>query len=231
MAKPTEEMISQLGSIPTNAEAPAAQAPPQDPRERTMQALHGIDAHLMSDSVQEHLKPEEVTRLRELHKSKPDEAYAQAMALGTPRLVQKLVPPMEPEAWQGLRQFAGDSAVKRAGPGSIKSPADEAALREIGMKSFDDTLGKHKKYVVLQNKATPQPVPQEPRLEDAIPLVAPKKLAAPAGAPGSQFARSLIDMVRGASQVGAQQQKTGRNIKDDLFAKILAGAPMPRGGK
>lgn len=231
MATPSQEMIDSLGSIPAGAEAPAGQQAQVDPREATINALHGIDAHLMNDSVLEHLKPEETKQLQEMHKTDPNGAYDKAMQIATPRLIQKLVPPMAPETWQGLRAFAGDQAVNRAEPGSVKSAEDAAALREIGMKSFDDTLGKHAKYVVQQPKGvevTKTTVAAAPAADDLPPLVAPKRLAAPQKTPGSQFARSLLDIVRGASEVGGQQQKTGKSVNDALFAKILAGAPVPR---
>ncbi len=201
-----------------------------DPRQKTLDGLGQIDAHLLNDHYEDYLSDGEKKTVRDHQKNGPtDPTLNQMLDTVHGRIAQKVVPPMPPEQWQALRQYAGDVALKNAAPEHLAAIGGDAA-RQIGTESFDNLYGKHQKYLVQQPKGNPG-TPENAAALKSMSLVAPNvtegaskpKAVKGGNAPSSQFANSLLDIVRGAGQVGAQQQKTGRQVNDELFAKILAG--------
>ena len=204
-----------------------------DPRQQTIDKLGSIDQHIMNDNYGDYLKPDETKALlHKIQQNPKDPMIDQMDEVVRGRIAQKQVAPMTPEQWEATRQYAGDAALKTAAPEHLEKLGGDA-IRKIGTDSFDNLYGKHQKYLVQQPKGNPD-TPENDKALQEMPLVAPtrsegassrsapKATKAAEGA-GPQFANSLLDIVRGAGQVSEQQKKTGRQVNDELFAKILAG--------
>lgn len=204
-----------------------------DPRQQTLDKMDTIDQHLQNDNYADYLNPDEAKQVQQHQQKSPNDAYLHQMVDTVHgRIVQKVVPPMPPEQWEALRQYAGDATLKNVAPEHLAKVGGDV-VRKIGTDSFDNLYGKHQKYLVQQPKGDPNTPENEAALK-SMPLVAPgsaegaskgsgPKAVKGGSGPSSQFANSLLDIVRGAGQVSDQQKKTGRQVNDELFAKILAG--------
>ncbi len=209
-----------------------------DPRQQTIDRLGRVDEKMLSaynnpDEYGTYLQPNERKALVKKFQENPrDPLINQMDEVVKGRIAQKQVAPMTPEQWEATRQYAGDAALKTAAPEHLEKIGGEA-IRKIGTDSFDNLYGKHQKYLVQQPKGNPN-TPENDKALQEMPLVAPRgaegaanhrapKTTRAAEGSGPQFANSLLDIVRGAGQVGEQQKKTGRQVNDELFAKILSG--------
>lgn len=236
MSDPISPEMQQQLNVPTDLDKVPQfvdSADHADPRQQTIDKLGGIDAHMMNDNYGDYLKPDETKALLQKMQQNPkDPLIDQMNEVVRGRIAQKQVAPMTPEQWEATRQYAGDVTLKNADPTALEKIGGDAA-RKIGTDAFDNLYGKHQKYLVQQPKGNPN-TPENDAALKAMPLVAPKgaegapirsapKQVKAATGNGPQFANSLLDIVRGAGQVGASQQKTGRQVNDELFARILAG--------
>ncbi len=230
MSEPISPEMQQQLNVPTDLDkVPKFESSSDhaDPRQQILDKMGNIDAHLLNDNYEDYLSPEEAKAVHEHQQKSPNDPFLhQMLSTVHSRIAQKLVPPMPPEQWEAIRQYAGDAALKNAAPEHLAAIGGDAA-RQIGTESFDNLYGKHAKYLVQQPKGKETdikttPLPSTPKAEGASNKSAPKTVK-PADGPSAQFANSLLHIVRGAGQVGEQQQKTGRQVNDELFAKILAG--------